>query len=165
MSYLVLGLFPSQMEADKVLLKLENAGYNNYILSESYKQTAQNVTIEKKIGFWSWLFDDHHFEQALYSYENTHTYNFSIEVATEQDVDLVKIILEKYGALNVEQKSKEYMPDIYSSTSKEIIIPESTNAKIIAKAKINLFFTNNRRHHLHENWIAEEPDGLGFKIN
>jgi hypothetical protein len=45
------------------------------------------------------------------------------------------------------------------------VISESKNAKIIAKAKNNLFFTNNRRHHLHENWIAEEPDGLGFKIN
>lgn len=57
------------------------------------------------------------------------------------------------------------MTENYSVFPKEYVISESKNAKIIAKAKNNLFFTNNRRHHLHENWIAEEPDGLGFKIN
>ena len=53
MSYIVVGLFPTQLEADKVLLKLENAGYNDYNLSHSHQEIVQKVDIDKKNGFWN----------------------------------------------------------------------------------------------------------------
>ncbi len=68
MSYIVVGLFPTQLEADKVILKLENAGYNDYNLSHSHQEIVQKVDIEKKNGFWNWLFDDNHIDKAHFTY-------------------------------------------------------------------------------------------------
>lgn len=165
MSYIVVGLFPTQMEADKVLLKLENAGYNDYNLSHSDEEISQNVDIEKKNGFWNWLFDDNHLDRARFEYASIDHNTITVHLKTEQDAHIVRDILDNNGAVNVEEKTQDYMTENYSVSPREYVISESKNAKIIAKAKNNLFFTNNRRHHLHENWIADEPDGLGFKIS
>jgi hypothetical protein len=48
MSYLVIGLFPNQVEVDKVLSKLENAGYYDYNFSFEEK-ILNDVDIEKKM--------------------------------------------------------------------------------------------------------------------
>jgi hypothetical protein len=165
MSYIVVGLFPTQMEVDKVLLKLENAGYNDYNLSHSEEEILQNVDIEKKNGFWNWLFDDDHLDRARFEYASIDHNTITVHLKTEQDAHIVRDILDNNGAVNVEEKTQDYMTENYSVSPREYVISESKNAKIIAKAKNNLFFTNSRRHHLHENWIADEPDGLGFKIN
>ncbi|MFC4686738.1 hypothetical protein ACFO4P_07290 [Epilithonimonas pallida] len=165
MSYLVIGLFPNQVEVDKVLSKLESAGYYDYSISHSEKEILNDVDIEKKNGFWNWLFDDNHLDRARFEYASIDHNTITVHLKTEQDAHIVRDILDNNGAVNVEEKTQDYMTENYFVFPKEYVISESKNAKIIAKAKNNLFFTNNRRHHLHENWIAEEPDGLGFKIN
>ena len=162
---IVVGLFPTQLEADKVLLKLENAGYNDYNLSHSHQETVQNVDIEKKNGFWNWLFDDNHIDKVRFEYANIDHNAITVHLQTEQDAHIVKDILDSNGAVNVEEKTQDYIAENFADTHPEYAISESKNAKIISKAKNHLFFTNSRRHHHHENWIAEEPDGLGFKIS
>jgi hypothetical protein len=161
MSYIVVGLFPTQLEADKVLLKLENAGYNDYNLSHSHQETVQNVDIEKKNGFWNWLFDDNHLDKARFEYASIDHNTITVHLQTEQDAHIARDILDNNGAVNVEEKTQDYMSENF--TNHEYIISESRNAKIIAKAKNNLFFTNDRKpHHYHEKRIADEIDGLGI---
>ena len=161
MSYIVVGLFPTQLEADKVLLKLENAGYNDYNLSHSHHETVQNVDIEKKNGFWNWLFDDNHLDKARFEYASIDHNTITVHLQTEQDAHIVKDILDNNGAVNVEEKTQDFMTENFANH--DYVISESRNAKIIAKAKNNLFFTNDRKpHHHHEKRIADEIDGLGI---
>lgn len=163
MSYIVVGLFPTQLEADKVLLKLENAGYNDYNLSHSHQEIVQKVDIEKKNGFWNWLFDDNHLDRARFEYASIDHNTITVHLQTEQDAHIVKDILDNNGAVNVEEKTQDYMTENYADAHREYVISESRNAKIIAKAKNNLFFTNDRKpHHHHEKRIADEIDGLGI---
>lgn len=163
MSYIVVGLFPTQLEADKVLLKLENAGYNDYNLSHSHLETVQNVDIEKKNGFWNWLFDDNHIDKARFEYASIDHNTITVHLHTEQDAHIVKDILDNNGAVNVEEKTQDYMTENFADAHHDYLVSESKNAKIIAKARNNLFFTNNRKpHHVHENRKAEEIDGLVF---
>ena len=161
MSYIVVGLFPTQLEADKVLLKLENAGYNDYNLSHSHQEIVQKVDIEKKNGFWNWLFDDNHIDKARFTYASIDHNTITVHLQTEQDAHIVKDILDSNGAVNVEEKTQDYITENYAEH--DYVISESKNAKIIAKARNNLFFTNDRKaHHHHEKRIADEIDGLGI---
>ncbi len=163
MSYIVVGLFPTQLEADKVLLKLENAGYNDYNLSHSHQETVQNVDIEKKNGFWNWLFDDNHLDRARFEYASIDHNTITVHLKTEQDAHIVKDILDNNGAVNVEEKSRGYMFENHADALQKYSTSDSINAKIIAKAKNNLFFTNNRKpHHHHEKRTSDEIDGLVF---
>ncbi len=161
MSYIVVGLFPTQLEADKVLLKLENAGYNDYNLSHSHQEIVQKVDIDKKNGFWNWLFDDNHIDKARFTYASIDHNTITVHLQTEQDAHIVKDILDSNGAVNVEEKTQDYIAENYAEH--DYVISESKNAKIIAKARNNLFFTNDRKaHHHHEKRIADEIDGLGI---
>jgi len=161
MSYIVVGLFPTQLEADKVLLKLENAGYNDYNLSHSHQEIVQKVDIDKKNGFWNWLFDDNHIDKARFTYASIDHNTITVHLQTEQDAHIVKDILDSNGAVNVEEKAQDYIAENYAEH--DYVISESKNAKIIAKARNNLFFTNDRKaHHHHEKRIADEIDGLGI---
>jgi len=161
MSYIVVGLFPTQLEADQVLLKLENAGYNDYNLSHSHQEIVQKVDIEKKNGFWNWLFDDNHIDKARFTYASIDHNTITVHLQTEQDAHFVKDILDSNGAVNVEEKTQDYIAENYAEH--DYVISESKNAKIIAKARNNLFFTNDRKaHHHHEKRIADEIDGLGI---
>ncbi len=73
----------------------------------------------------------------------------------------MKDILDSNGAVNVEEKTQDYIAENYAEH--DYVISESKNAKIIAKARNNLFFTNDRKaHHHHEKRIADEIDGLGI---
>lgn len=161
MSYIVVGLFPTQLEADKVLLKLENAGYNDYNLSHSHQEIVQKVDIDKKNGFWNWLFDDNHIDKARFTYASIDHNTITVHLQTEQDAHIVRDILDSNGAVNVEEKTQDYIAENYAEH--DYVISESKNAKIIAKARNNLFFTNDRKaHHHHEKRIADEIDGLGI---
>jgi hypothetical protein len=161
MSYIVVGLFPTQLEADKVLLKLENAGYNDYNLSHSHQEIVQKVDIDKKNGFWNWLFDDNHIDKARFIYASIDHNTITVHLQTEQDAHIVRDILDSNGAVNVEEKTQDYIAENYAEH--DYVISESKNAKIIAKARNNLFFTNDRKaHHHHEKRIADEIDGLGI---
>ncbi|WP_379968998.1 hypothetical protein [Epilithonimonas sp. UC225_85] len=163
MSYIVVGLFPTQTEADKVLLKLENAGYNDYNLSHSHQEILQNVDIEKKNGFWNWLFDDNHLDRARFEYASIDHNTITVHLKTEQDAHIVRDILDNNGAVNVEEKARDYMFENHADALQRYSVSDSINAKIIAKAKNNLFFTNDRKpHHHHEKRIADEIDGLGI---
>lgn len=75
MSYLVIGVFPNQVEVDKVLSKLESAGYYDYSISHSEKEILNDVDIEKKNGFWNWLFDDNHLDRARFEYASIDQYD------------------------------------------------------------------------------------------
>ena len=163
MSYIVIGLFPNQVEVDKVLIKLENAGYYDYSISHSEKEILQNADIEKKNGFWNWLFDDNHIDLIRFEYASIDHNTITVHLKTEQDAHIVRDILDHNGAVNVEEKSRNYMFENHSEKFQKFSDSDSINAKIIAKARNNLFFTNNRKpHHHHEKRISEEIDGLVF---
>lgn len=163
MLYIVVGLFPTQMEIERVLLKLENAGYYDYNLSHSEEEILQNVDIEKKNGLWNWLFDHDHLDIARFEYASIDHNTITVHLKTEQDAHIVRDILDNNGAVNVEEKTREYMFENHSETLQNYSNSESINAKIIAKAKNNLFFTNDRKPHSHqEKRISDEIDGLVF---
>jgi len=163
MSYIVIGLFPNQVEVDKVLTKLENAGYYDYSISHSEKEILKNADIEKKNGFWNWLFDDNHIDLVRFEYASIDHNTITVHLKTEQDAHIVRDILDHNGAVNVEEKTQNYMTENYFNSKPDYSISEITNARIITKAKNNLFFTNDRKpHHHHEKRIADEIDGLGI---
>lgn len=158
MSYTVIGLFPNQVEVDKVLSKLENAGYYDYSFSHSEEEILKNVDIRKKNGFWNWLFDDDIIELYHFEYAHTHYNTIKIDLKTEYDAYVVKNILNRNGAIAVEEKRT--IPNL--DEKKAQIFSEVAKAKIIAKAKNNLFFINNRKpHHIHQKRIPDEIDSLG----
>lgn len=161
MSYIVIGLFPNQVEVDKVLTKLENAGYYDYSISHSETEILQDADIKKKNGFWNWLFDDNHIDLVRFEYASIDHNTITVHLKTEQDAHIVRDILDHNGAVNVEEKTQNNMAENYAT--REYSASETTNARIIAKAKNNLFFTNDRKpHHHHDKRIADEIDCLGI---
>lgn len=163
MSYIVVGLFPQQMDAEKILLKLENAGYNDYNISHSHQEIAQKVDIEKKKRFWGWLFNDNHLDKARFEYASIDHDTITVYVEKEQDAHIVKDLLDSNGAVNVEEKTQDFMTENFADSPLNSAISQNKNAKIIAKARSNLFFINNRKpHHLHCKRAIDEIDGLVF---
>ncbi len=164
MSYIVIGLFPNQVEVDKVLSKLENAGYYDYYISNSFQDTPEMTSVDKKNSFWKWFFNSIYPEIDHLRFSDIDHNMITVNLKSRHDAILAKAILESSNAIQVEQK-KNYMTEKYSDSDQELLISEMVKARIISKAKNNLFFTNDRKPHLiHQKRIADEIDGLGYKI-
>ncbi|PZU88178.1 MAG: hypothetical protein DI529_05925 [Chryseobacterium sp.] len=163
MSYTVFGLFPNEKEYNEVLTQLENAGFYDYTISHSEKEALENIDNKKK-GFWHWLFDNNTLEQDRYEYASIDSDTITVYVDNEDDANAVKNILDKNGAIDIEEKTRNYISKKYTQSENEYPISENKRARIIAKAKNNLYFTDDRQPATTiERGMTDEMDSMGSK--
>ncbi len=164
MSYTVFGIFPNQKEYNEVLTQLENAGFYDYTISHSEKKALEAVDHNEKKGFWHWLFDNSTVEQDRYEYASIDSDTVTVYVDNEDDANAVKSILDENGAIDIEEKTRDYISGKYTDTHHEYPISESKRARIIAKAKNDLYFTDERSEaYRPEKGMSDEMDSLGKK--
>ena len=164
MSYTIIGIFPNEKESKDVITKLENAGLYEYTISKSEVEALENIDTKKKGNFFDWLFDNDVVEKDRYEYASIDSNTITVYTETEEDANAAKAILDENGAIDVEEKTRGYLANKYPDTHKEYPIPESTKARIIAKAKNDLYFTADRKApKINQEGMADEMDSLGSK--
>lgn len=142
MSYTVFGIFTNEKEHSDVIEKLEDAGFYEYTISHAELDTLEKVDTDRKTGFWHWLFDNNPMEVDRYNYASTDADTITVYVDNEDDANAVKDILDKNGAIDIEEKTKDYISGKYKDVKDDYPISEEKRARIIAKAKNNLYFTD-----------------------
>lgn len=164
MSYTIIGIFPNTSESRDVITKLEEAGLYEYSLANSEIEALDKIETKDNRGFFDWLFDRNEVETDRYEYASIDSNTITVYAETEDDANAAKKILDENGAIDVEEKTRGYLADKYPDTHKEYPIPESTRARIIAKAKNDLYFTDDRSAaYRPENGMSDEMDSQGRK--
>ncbi|WP_156831987.1 hypothetical protein [Kaistella palustris] len=149
MSYTIVGMFPTPEEADKASDKLDSAGFKK----EDYHVSRHNTTGEydaakgydyeedKKTGeFWNWLFGDDEDDKNRYSYAGTKSNLVTVYTDDLDRAEKARDIMNDQGAINV----NDFTKDRYESNTK---VSAEEKARIIAKAKNNLYFTEETRNY------------------
>ena len=164
MSYTIIGIFPNDTESRNVVTKLEEAGLYDYSISKSEVEAIEKIDTDRKASFFDWLFDRDVVETDRYEYASIDSSTISVYTDTEEDANAAKAILDENGAIDVEEKTRTYLSDKYPDRHKEYPIPESTRARIIAKAKNDLYFTDDRATaYRPEKGMSDEMDSQGRK--
>ncbi len=164
MSYTIIGIFPNKTESRDVITKLEDAGLYEYTISKSEVEALKNIDTDRKANFFDWLFDNDVVEKDRYEYASINNNTITVYAETEEDASAAKAILDENGAIDVEEKTRGYLANKYPDTHKEYPILESTKARIIAKAKIDLYFTADRKApKINQEGMTDEMDSLGSK--
>ncbi|MPS73536.1 MAG: hypothetical protein E2590_10370 [Chryseobacterium sp.] len=164
MSYTIIGIFPNETESRDVITKLENAGLYEYTISKSEVEALENIDTDRKANFFDWLFDNDVVEKDRYEYASIDSNTITVYAETEEDANAAKAILDENGAIDVEEKTRDYLANRYPDRHKEYPIPESTRARIIAKAKNDLYFTDNRKATTTiQEGMIDEMDSMGNK--
>jgi len=167
MSYTIIGIFPNDAESRDVITKLEEAGLYEYSLSNAEIEALEKVETEdtgKKSSFFDWLFDRNEVETDRYEYASINSKTISVYTETEEDANAAKAILDANGAIDVEEKTRGYLSEKYPATYESYPISESKRARIIAKAKNDLYFTGERRApQASQEGMIDEMDSLGNK--
>jgi len=164
MSYTIIGIFPNDTESRDVITKLEEAGLYEYSLTNSETEALEKVGTHRKTSFFDWLFDKDVVEKDRYEYASRDSNTITVYAETEDDARAAKAILDKNGAIDVEEKTRSYLANKYPDTHNEYPIPESTKARIIAKVKNDLYFTDKRKApKTNHEGMVDEMDSLGSK--
>ncbi|MFC4162179.1 hypothetical protein ACFOWU_00835 [Epilithonimonas zeae] len=164
MSYTIIGIFPNETESRNVITKLEEAGLYDYSLTNSEIEALEKIDTPKEQSFFDWLFDRNEIETDRYEYASIDSNTITVYTETEEDANAAKAILDDNGAIDVEEKTRGYLAEKYPDTHKEYPISESTRARIIAKAKNDLYFTDNRSEaYRPEKGMSDEMDSQGRK--
>ncbi len=164
MSYTIIGIFPNENESRNVITKLEEAGLYDYSLANSELEALDKIEEPKEQSFFDWLFDRDPIEKDRYEYASINSHTISVYTETEDDAHAAKKILDDNGAIDVEEKTRGYLSEKYPDSHKEYPISESTRARIIAKAKNNLYFTGERSEaYTPEKGMSDEMDSQGRK--
>lgn len=152
MSYTIVGMFPNNEDLDRVERQLESAGFpkEDYNISR-YSTTALDDKSsgfnhfkedEKTSGFWHWLFGDNEDEKNKYSYAGTKSNIVTVYTDEMDRAEKAKKIMNDEGAINVNEFTKERYPE---TAQKHNELSEAERARIISKAKNNLYFTDATR--------------------
>ena len=162
MSYTIIGIFPNDAESRNVITKLEEAGLYDYSISKSEVEALEKIDTDRKASFFDWLFDRDTVERDRYEYASIDSSTISVYAETEEDANAAKTILDDNGAIDVEEKTRTYLADKYPDTPNEYPISESKRARIIAKAKNDLYFTDERiPSNTPEQGMVDKMDSLG----
>ena len=167
MSYTVVGMFPTNEQADKASDKLDNAGFKKEDYNVSRYSTSgelhENTTDyeleedEKTTGFWNWLFDADHDNKKKYSYAGSKNNLVTVYTDDVTRAEKARDLMNENGAINV----NEFTKDRFASTESSDI-DEEERARIIAKAKNNLYFTNeNRTYNIRSKGMDSDMDSQG----
>lgn len=165
MSYTIVGMFPTNEAADKASDKLDNSGFekedynvSRYSTTGDYDKTSDKYHYEedeKTSGFWNWLFGDDNDQKNKYSYAGTKSNMVTVYTDDLERAEKAKEIMNDQGAINVNDFTKDRYKD--TNTSHELSSDE--RARIINKAKNNLYFTNeNRTYNMRPEGMDSDMD-------
>lgn len=173
MSYTVVGMFPDNEMADHASNKLDNAGFEKEDYTVSKYRTSGDYDTnnaydyeedEKTTGFWDWLFGDNEAEKKRYSYAGTKSNLVTVYTNDLDRAEKARDIMNDNGAINV----NDFTQDRYNN--EEFIAPESNDltaserARIINKAKNDLYFSNeDRTYNLRNRGMTSDMDSMGTR--
>lgn len=179
MSYTIVGMFSEHSQAEKAAGKLSSEGFStdDYHVSRfsrantnpEHKVVADGDANfnykedEKTSGFWNWLFGDDEDSKAKYSYSGSKNNIVTVFADNMENAERAKSILNDEGAVNVHNESKSYMGRSGNETKGKYEIDEQERARIISKAKNNLYFTDERNYEIknHDIGMHDDMDSQG----
>lgn len=178
MSYTIVGMFPEYKQAENAAEKLNNEGFSSedYHISK-FKRSVDEAKDysaddhphfhfeeeEKTTRFWNWLFGDEDYSKKKYSYVGSKNNVLTVFADTIQNAERAKNILNEKGTINVHKESKDYISSQHADEHSNYEIDESERARIIAKAKNNLYFTNERNYSVGHEGMDNDMDSQGGK--
>lgn len=152
MSYTIVGMFPNNEDLDKVSEQLKNACFPKEDYTVSHYSTtgfdgknsgdSKLEEHEKTSGFWNWLFGDNEDDKNKYSYASTKSNIVTVYTDDIDRAERAKEIMNNEGAINVNEFTKDRYPE---PAVKHNELSEAQYARIISKAKNNLYFTDANR--------------------
>ena len=171
MSYTIVGMFPTATEADQATNKLDSAGYakNDYRVSHNktpndYEPNTNHTfqEDEKTSGFWDWLFGEDEIEKGKYSYAGTRSNIVTVYTDELERAQEARTILNNHGAINVNDFTKDQYPA--NDNTHESGLSEDQYARIIAKAKNDLYLTDDSRVEVvKREGMETKMDSQGFR--
>ncbi|MGS0747409.1 hypothetical protein [Halpernia sp. GG3] len=179
MSYTIVGMFPKHDQAENATDKLSDAGFTSEDFHIS-KFARKGVTEEndysaddhphfhfheeeKTTGFWNWLFGDEEHSKKKYSYAATKNNVVTVFADTMENAEKAKNILNNEGAINVNNETKNYVANQTSLGESKYKVDEAEQARIINKAKNNLYFTDERSYSVGHEGMDNDMDSQGGK--
>jgi hypothetical protein len=183
MSYTIVGMFPKHNQAENATHKLRDSGFTSedyHISKFSRKGSILDNDYsaddhphfhydeeEKTSGFWNWLFGDEEHSKKKYSYAATRNNVVTVFADNMENAEKAKNILNNEGAINVHKESKNYLANQPSIKDSNYKIDEAEQARIINKAKNNLYFTDERRYEIqnHDIGMHDDMDSQGHNTS
>ncbi len=167
MSYTVVGMFPTNEQATKASDKLYEAGFQKEDYHVSRYSTSREIPEkttdyefeedEKTTGFWNWLFDADHNTKKKYSYAGSKNNLVTVYTNDVLRAEKARDLMNEGGAINVNELAKDRF-DPAESTD----LDAKERARIIAKAKNNLYFINeNRSYNILSKGMDSDMDSQG----
>ncbi len=161
MSYTVISLFPVAVDPEAVSQKLQNEGFSNEnILISKYNIEGDVVDDlqedEKTTGFWDYLFGDSRWKTA---YQKAGVDNNTVTVYADdlESARKARRIMDDSGAIDIQKYHKENIDKGYE-------ISEEEEARIIAKAKHNVYFLDGDRTYTSgSRGKTDRMDSMGSK--
>lgn len=174
MSYTVVGMFPTNEDADKASNKLDHSGFpkedyhvSKFATSEEFDHTKnfEYNEDEKTTGFWNWLFGDNDHDKNKYSYAGTKSNMVTVYTDDLDRAEKARDIMNDQGAINVNDFTKDRYGNDHTNTNTEMNADE--RAKIINKAKNNLYFTEGDRFYssTRDEGMKSDMDSTGTSPN
>ena len=174
MSYTIVGMFPKHIQAENATEKLSDAGFTteDYHISKFSRKGAVETNDysaddhphfhfeeeEKTSGFWNWLFGDEDHAKKKYSYAATKNNVVTVFADNLENAEKAKNILDNEGAINVHNETKNYIANQEEMPKSKYEVNEAEQARIINKAKNNLYFTDERRYVIQNHDIGMHDD-------
>lgn len=173
MAYTIVGMFPTNEDADQASDKLNSAGFqkedynvSRYSTSGEYDTTKSDYDYkedEKTSGFWNWLFGDDEDNKQKYSYAGTKSNMVTVYTDEVDRAEKARDIMNDNGAINVNDFTKDrYANQTNAPTENHLSADE--RARIVNKAKNNLYFTEeNRNYSVSSKGMDSDMDSLGSR--
>lgn len=164
-------MFPNNEDVDTVVAQLNSAGFpvEDYHISRISTASIDHSTTtqlnykedEKTSGFWNWLFGDNDDERERYSYAGSKSNIVTVYTDEIDRAEKAREIMNNEGAINVNEFTKDgYTNSDNSSGSADLT--EKERARIINKAKNNLYFTDgNRFYDVDRSGMESDMDSDG----
>lgn len=172
MSYTIVGMFPTNEAAITASHELDKAGFEKEDYQVSHYSTSGDYDPdhdydyeedEKTTGFWNWLFGDNDEDKKRYSYAGTKSNIVTVYTDDLEKAEKAKSIMNGNGALNVNEltKGRYSKSDIATAGTP---LPSDEQARIISKAKNNLYLTqSNRNYNLRTVGMSDPMDAAGVE--
>lgn len=176
MAYTIVGMFPNKEEARIAQNQLSNEGFHeeNYRVSdyrhegdldEKYERNFEYEEDEKTTGFWDWLFGEDEDEKERYSYAGSRNNMITVYADNLEQANKARDIMNEVGAINVNEFYEDYFRKNQRTSTTDNDISEEKRARIIAKAKNNLYFTDETRNYKWRRGegMTTDMDSMGNK--
>ena len=150
MAYTIVGMFPANENADNAANQLDHSGFSKddytitrHTTTETEVKNLNTAEEEKTTGFWNWLFGDEENERERYSYAGTKSNLLTVYANDMEQAEKARDIMNDHGAIDVNEFTKDRFETQIHNTGTDI--SERERARIISKAKNNLYLSGNSR--------------------